>query len=411
MKKSESGAAHVSLMWVIFLIVLVLSLSGFTYIAWRDKADKEDERLTALEEAKKLEARIFEEGQKTISLSKIVGFRDDVAGSLSSITTIKDRIDLLKPDFQDHIMSADTTLEQVISGLLEAHSLAVRQLNEKATQLDTEIKTREQCQDKLRTITADKDSTIMQLETSLSDEQQRSANQGDEFNQRINNQQTQIDDLGNRIREVEARAESEKQVSQKEISTLKARIQSLSAKLEVLKEPDLPDGEVIAAAAKTGNELVSINVGGRDLLRRGTKFDVFRYGKGGELVLKGRIVVRDVARDTSVCGIIETVDKMDPIVKGDVVVNPLFARNMERNYVLLGRFPGSLNKGFISDRLKALGGAVQDNVSSNTDFLVLGNKEEGEFAQELTDSPEYKLADKLGVQIVRLNDIMDFIRY
>jgi len=398
-------------MWVIFLIVLVLSLAGFTYIAWKDKADVESKRDKFEQESKDLTVQLEKAQLETLSLSKIVGFRDDTAGALSSIGTIKERIDLLKPDFQDHILSADTTIEQVVSGLLEAHNLAVRQGNEKATQLDTEIKTREQCQEKLRTITADKDSTIMQLETSLSDEQQRSANQKDEYNQRIANQQTQIDDLGNRIREVEARAESEKQLAQKEVSTLKARIMSLSKKLEVLKEPDLPDGSVIAAAQQTGTGLVSIDVGGRDLLRRGTKFDVFRYGKGGELVLKGRIIVRDVDRDTSVCGVVETVDELDPIVKGDVIVNPLFARNMERTYVLLGRFPGSLNKGFISDRLKTLGGSVDENVSSNTDFLVLGSKEEGEFAQELTDSPEYKLADKLGVQIVRLNDIMDFIRY
>ena len=71
----------------------------------------------------------------------------------------------------------------------------------------------------------------------------------------------------------------------------------------------------------------------------------------------------------------------------------------------------TMNKGFITDRLVALGYTVDKAISPSTDFLVLGDKEEGEFAQNLTDTDEYKLADKLGVQIVRIDDILDFIRF
>ena len=39
-------------------------------------------------------------------------------------------------------------------------------------------------------------------------------------------------------------------------------------------------------------------------------------------------------------------DFMKSLAKGDVVVNPHFARNMEKTFVFLGEFPASLNKAF-----------------------------------------------------------------
>ena len=410
MRKPESGAASVNLMWVIFLIVLVLSLAGFTYIAWRDKQDVETKLATARQEASAASTQAEKDREAIINLSEVVGFRgEEKIGSKSSVEAVKEKIDVLKGRFADNIPSDVKDMEKVTDGVVQAYLAMERKFNETASQLEVEIQTRKKSQDDLRTIEEQKNARISELESQLSDEQQRSANQKEEDNQRIANLQSQLDELNGHIREVEARAESEKQVASKEISTLKARVLSLSKKLEVLKEPDLPDGTVIASDPAAG--LASIDIGGRDLLRRGTKFDVFRYGKGGVLIHKGRIEVRDVDRDTAVCGIVSSDDALDPIVKGDVVVNPLFARNMERTYVLLGKFPPSMNRAFITDRLKALGGDVAEKVSPSTDFLVLGQKEEGEFAQELTDTDQYKLADKLGVQIVRLNDIMDFIRY
>jgi len=44
---------------------------------------------------------------------------------------------------------------------------------------------------------------------------------------------------------------------------------------------------------------------------------------------------------------------------------------------------------------------------------VLGEKSlaEGEGAPELTESDEYKLADRLGMRIIRLAELADFLKY
>jgi len=410
MKKSQSGAAHVSFLWVVFLIVIVLFLAVFVYVAWKEKDAIEQERLAARQEAVQERDKAFQAQESLINLSEFAGFRDEgTIGSTSSTENIKDKVDFLRGKYADHISADASSLERVINGLVDFNNKLKREVDDKAATLETEIRTRREAQDSLRTIEQSKNVRIQELEGQLNDEQQRTAMQRDEDNQRIDNLQSQLDDLSNRLREVEAQAELDKQLARKEVSTLNARILAQSKKLEVIKEPDAPDGRVIATSAES--ELVYIDIGGLHGLRRGTKFDVFRFGKGGELVRKGRVEVRSVEEDSSLCGILEELDRLDPIVSGDVIANPLYSKDMQRAFVLLGRFPSSMNRAFIAGRLEALGNTVEQTISSRTDFLVLGEKEQGEFSQELTESDEYKLADKLGVQIVKLNEIWDFIKF
>ena len=40
-----------------------------------------------------------------------------------------------------------------------------------------------------------------------------------------------------------------------------------------------------------------------------------------------------------------------------------------------------------------------------------GAAAEGESAKELTDSDEYKQADKLGIRIIRFAELVDFLKY
>lgn len=410
MLRSQSGAAQVSFLWIVFLIVMVLFLAGFTYIAWKDKADLESNLAAAVDKEEAASASALDAQQKLIELSKVAGFRDDDSvGSTTNLEAVNDKIEFLKGKYPDHVSTEVANLEGAINAVVEYNNKVKRELDEKIATLATEVSARREAQDNTTAVSQQKDVRIGELQGMLNDEQQRSAQQKEEDNQRIANLQSQLDEQQNRVREIEAKAELDRSVSEKEISTLNARLLAQAQKLEVLREPDLPDGMIIAA--NPGTKLVYIDIGAQDGLKRGTKFDVFRRGKGGELLRKGRVEVRNVEKDSAMCGILEDLDEFDPIVKGDVLVNPLFSRDMQRTFVLLGRFPSSTNRDLITDRLKSLGNSVEETVSSRTDFLVLGDKEQGEFAPELTETDEYKLADKLGVQIVLLGDIWDFIKY
>ena len=188
MRRNQSGAAQVSMMWVIFLIVLVLSLSGFTYIAWRDKADKENERLTAIRERDKANTKAEEDRGKVINISEVVGFRDEaVVGSTSDIEAIKEKIDFMMGRFPDHVGSTVNNVEKVIDSIVDACNRMKRELDEKNATLETEIRTRREAQGNLQNIEQQKNMRIQELEGMVNDEQQRAATQKEEDNQRVAN--------------------------------------------------------------------------------------------------------------------------------------------------------------------------------------------------------------------------------
>jgi NAD-dependent DNA ligase len=139
------------------------------------------------------------------------------------------------------------------------------------------------------------------------------------------------------------------------------------------------------------------------------RFDVFQRVKGGKLAPKGMVEVREVSDEFSVAGVAGELDIYNPIAPGDVVANPHFSRSREKVFFLLGTFPGH-GKAFLEKRLEDLGAQVSTMVDSNVDFLVLGEKEPAEDALELSETPEYKLAQEYGIQVLRIGDIDRFLR-
>ncbi len=410
MKKSETGAGQVGLLWVVFLMVLVLGLAGFAYIAFKDKASLEKKYEDAKVSADANQEK-FENISETLrNLTKVVGFRDEtIAVSYSSKEAIGETLLSLKDKYPDYISDDAGTLQKLITGVEAAYSDVTKKLAETRQNFENEVELRRTAEGNVNTIEDEKNNRITELEAQLNDEQQRAQSQLDEDNQRISNLQAQLDEAEGRVREAENSASTLKERLESEINKLSSRISAQAKKLEVLREPDLPDGSVLNTSS--GSQMAYIDIGRIHGLRRGTKFEVFRYGKGGELLPKGWLEVRDVEKDTALCGILDTVDRFDPIVNGDILVNPHFVRNMEKTFVFLGDFPASLSKGFVKERLTALGAKVDEKISSRTDILVLGDKERGEFAPELVDTSEYKLADQFGVQIMRVNELAAYIEY
>ncbi|MHC4945247.1 MAG: BRCT domain-containing protein [Planctomycetota bacterium] len=406
--RNESGAGQVSLLWVVFLIVLVLGLAGFTYIAFKDKANLDLKYQEAVADEAATFNKNLEISDRINQLSAVVGYKDSPTAS-SSLEAVNDTVTSAKDRFPDYVGMDVKSLEEVFDGMGNAYSALESQLNESKQSLDNEIELRRTAEESINTIESEKNNRISELEAQLSDEQQRAQAQIDEDNQRISNLQSQLDESDQRAREAENTASTQKEMYEKEISLLNTRISAQAKKLEVLREPDQPDGRVLSTSSRTG--LAMIDIGREHGLQRGTKFEVFRYGKGGVLIPKGMIEVQDVDAESAKCGILSTIDSLDPIVQGDVISNPHFARNMKRTFVFLGEFPATMDKEFVKDRLTALGAVVGDKVDPTTDFLVLGQKERGEFATELKDMPEFKLASKLGVQMLRVRDLAAFIEY
>src|SRR5262249_23673530 len=149
-----------------------------------------------------------------------------------------------------------------------------------------------------------------------------------------------------------------------------AKIEQINDRNKMIRDHDVPDGKVIDASKTSG--LAWIDVGARHGLVRGTRFQVFDLGRGGERRPKGWVEVRELRDSTALCGITEVKDPMDPIVAGDLISNPYFDRDKKPVFVFLGDLPGRYSKEEVTRMLRAKGAQVEDQVTAMTDFLVVG---------------------------------------
>lgn len=173
--------------------------------------------------------------------------------------------------------------------------------------------------------------------------------------------------------------------SEAELTTAEERIKRAQEKLHsIIPSPDnetaayKPDGKIVSIdeAAKT----VHINLGSDDHVYRGLTFSVYdrdtpipRDGKG-----KAEIEVFNVEKNISAARITSS-DPKKPIITGDIIANLVWDSSKTNVFVVAGDF--DLNgDGVIdpdgADKIKALivkwGGKVDDEISIDTDFLVLG---------------------------------------
>lgn len=117
-----------------------------------------------------------------------------------------------------------------------------------------------------------------------------------------------------------------------------------------------------------------ITLGTRDRLMRGLKLIVFVREPGGNVRWKGEVEVKDVFPEQAKVSITETVDRMDPIIEGDVVFNPLFNTSHPKKVALIGEFSKTkYTKDQAKARIQAIGSIVQDQVNDETDFVIVGD--------------------------------------
>ena len=170
-----------------------------------------------------------------------------------------------------------------------------------------------------------------------------------------------------------------------ELTTAEERIKRAQEKLHALvPSPDSeiaaykPDGKIILIddAAK----IVHLNIGSDDHVYRGLTFWVYeknmpipKDGKG-----KAEIEVFNVGKNISTARII-SFNAKKPIIVGDIVANLIWDSDKTNVFVVAGEFDlngdGKIDYEAV-DKIKALiekwGGKVADEISIDTDFLVLG---------------------------------------
>jgi hypothetical protein len=236
----------------------------------------------------------------------------------------------------------------------------------------------------------------LEKEQTLLAEKEKYQQQVDEIKKDYNDlkalvQQTSEQQVRTLMTQLDEEKDNRKKVSQQllkteaELTTAEERIKRAQEKLHALvPSPDSeiaaykPDGKIILIddAAK----IVHINLGSDDHVYRGLTFSIYdkntpilKDGKG-----KAEIEVFNVGKNISTARIISPKLKR-PIIMDDIVANLIWDSDKTNVFVVAGDFDlngdGNIDDE-AADKIKALiekwGGKVADEISIDTDFLVLG---------------------------------------
>jgi hypothetical protein len=233
-------------------------------------------------------------------------------------------------------------------------------------------------------------------EQTLLAEKEKYQQQVNDIKQDYNNlkvmlQQTSEEKVQTLLTQLEDERENRKKLNQQllkteaELAITQQRMKRTQEKLNTLVPPPdnevaayKPDGKIILIDDPT--KVVHINIGSDDHVYQGLTFQVYekntpipKDGKG-----KAEIEVFNVEKNISTARIISSNPKK-PIMLDDIIANLIWDRYKTNVFAVAGEF--DLNgDGEIdyegADKIKALikkwGGKVSDDISINTDFLVLG---------------------------------------
>ena len=160
-----------------------------------------------------------------------------------------------------------------------------------------------------------------------------------------------------------------------------------------------------------------INLGVDQRVNRGLRFRIVSSSAGGSST-KGWCEVSEVFPNYAEVRVYELVDRYDPVVPGDKVVNPLFDPETDRRAVLMGRFSGAYSEGEVVSLLQRMGIYVQDDLDVRTNYVILGSElyadpETGEPYDEPvspTDLVEFKASQNYGVVPITIEQLREYFR-
>ena len=194
-------------------------------------------------------------------------------------------------------------------------------------------------------------------------------------NEQVQNLKEQYDAL--RKEKDDTENELNKTVAELDLTrNMMKRAQAEIAKIKPLPDSNTtayqPDGKIILIDPQS--KIVHINIGSDDRVYPGLTFEVYdkslpipKDGRG-----KAEIEVFDVGKTISSARIVTIPNPRNPIIQEDVIANLIWDKSTQNTFVVTGDFQNG-----DSEKIKALiekwGGFVENEVTANTDYVVLGN--------------------------------------
>lgn len=415
MKRSQRGAARVSAVWMIVVIVLFFVSLGFAYVGNQAAQQARENARSARTTATEADESYQEQLQKSRDVSVALGFYDrDVIGSLSDVDAAANGLTSLKAVIA--MPESVTDFERAVQPIIDAFrakDTEIGTLQGRVSSLEGQLDATRKANSEA---TATLQGQIDELRQKLGDCEQNAADEKARLENDVADARNQINQLDNELNTAKGRNDDLAAEMERAKTAATTYQSSLNRQLKILKEPPGPDGEILAVSKDLG--IGWIDRGAKHRVSRGMIFEVTTGQPNPEVGgVKARAEVIDVQADRAEVRIYDVADPYSPVVAGDLIHNPLFDPYGERYAVLLGRFSGTYNEAEVEALLEDIGITVQENVDLTTNYLIVGGPlfydEEGEPVEEPIQPSElstYKEAVEKGVYIISINALKQYFR-
>ena len=158
------------------------------------------------------------------------------------------------------------------------------------------------------------------------------------------------------------------------------------------------DGEIVFTDPKS--QIVYISLGKNTNLIPGLKFDVYRKGNQAKKHYVGTIEVQKIMNDISCAKVIVLKNELNPIVRGDLIINPVLNKDMPIYFAFAGNF-NIISKAKATELITKIGGKVEDKITSKTRFVVIGEK--------ARQSANYTAAINFGIPLMTEKVLLRYI--
>jgi len=295
----------------------------------------------------------------------------------ATLEPVKKYIDIMDPD-KTGLIQVIEDLKAKIDNAIETTAGLQKQFDELQQRYDADMKANFE---KEQVLLAEKDKyeqQVMEIQQDYKDLEELLRKNTEE---QVQSLFTQLNEERENLRTTNQEL-SKAQAQLNETEDLMKRAQEELRKIKPAPDREVaasvPDGEIILVDDQA--KVVHLGIGSDDHAYRGLRFTVYdrstsvtNSGEG-----KAEVEIFDIAKNHSAARIIRS-EMNRPILAGDVVANLIWDSKKTNEFVVAGEFDLD-NDGIIDydaiDKIKALiekwGGRVADEVSIDTDFVVLG---------------------------------------
>lgn len=218
----------------------------------------------------------------------------------------------------------------------------------------------------------------------------------------------EILDLNTEIARKQNEAEAELETYRQQQNVVSAQISEYQTRIDqwTARSATTPEGSNEADGRVLRSDPTGLvfwmDIGRRDGLTKGLKFEVFGLLKGARKVPRGKAEVLDIMEDFSKCAVVSLVDAGRAVEEGDLVANDLFERNKPRVIAFAGRLIGKYTNEEAAKLVSERGAQIGEEVGPETSYLVIGKGYEKD--------RNFDRANALGVKIIREKDLFDFFQ-